>query len=110
MDVPSRMENPITITIPHRLSRGEAKARVQESVDRLKQQFGGAGFGHLAHQWVNDRLDMHARALGQVVTGRIHVNDHDVKIEVDLPGILGAFANKIAARLRHEGTLLLEKK
>jgi hypothetical protein len=27
------MANPITITIPHKLSRGEARARVQESVD-----------------------------------------------------------------------------
>jgi len=104
------MANPITITIPHKLSRGEAKARVQESVDRFKQQLGSAGLGQVTHQWANDRLDMHARALGQAVTGRIDVNDHDLKIEVDLPGILGAFADKIAGRLRREGTLLLEKK
>jgi len=104
------MANPITITIPHKLSRGEAKARVQESVDRFKQQLGSAGLGQVTHQWANDRLDMHARALGQAVTGRIDVNDHDLKIEVDLPGILSAFADKIAGRLRREGTLLLEKK
>ena len=104
------MASPITITIPHKLSRGEARARVQESVDRFKQQLGAAGLGQVTHQWAQDRLDMHARALGQAVTGRIHVNDHDLKIEVDLPGILGAFAGKIAARLRREGALLIEKK
>lgn len=34
----------------------------------------------------------------------------DVKIEVDLPGLLGAFADKIAGKLKREGALLLEKK
>ena len=104
------MANPITITIPHRLSRGEAKVRIQESVGRFKQQLTSAGLGSVTHDWMGDRLDMQARALGQAVTGRIHVNDHDLRIEVDLPGILGAFADKIAGRLRREGMLLLEKK
>jgi hypothetical protein len=104
------MANPITITIPHKLSRGEARARVQESLERFKQQLGSAGLGHVTHQWTHDRLDMHARALGQAVTGRTHVNEQDFKIEGDLPGILGAFADKVAGRLRREATLLLEKK
>lgn len=104
------MANPITVTIPHKLSRGEAKARVQESVDRFKQQLGSAGLGQVTHQWAQDRLDLHARALGQAVTGSVHVNDHDLKIEIDVPGILGAFADKIAGRLRQAGALLLERK
>ena len=104
------MANPITITIPHKLSRHEARTRVQDSVDRFKQQLTSAGLGQVTHQWADDQLNLHASALGQAVTGRIHVNDSDLKIEVDLPGILGAFADKLAGRLRREGTLLLEKK
>jgi hypothetical protein len=104
------MANPIIITVPHKLSRGEAKARVQESVEHFKQQLVGVGMAQVTHVWTHNRLDLHARAMGQAVTGHILVNDHDLRIEIELPGILGAFAGKIAGRLHHAGTLLLEKK
>lgn len=104
------MADPITITIPHKLSRLEARARVEDRVGNFKQQLMSAGMGQVTHQWHGDSLNLNARALGQAMNGRIHVNEHDLKIEIELPGLLGTFADKIAGRLKREGALLLEKK
>jgi len=105
------MSTPITIILPHKLGRAEARARVEASLGRFRDQMGKAGMGKIQHAWAeNDRLGFHAQALGQSITGRIDVRDSDIKIEVDLPGILGAFADKIAGKLKKEGALLLEKK
>lgn len=104
------MPTPITLIIPHKLGRAEARARVEASLGRFKEQMSQAGMGKIQHAWTQDQLGFHASAFGQAITGRIDVRDSDLKIEVDLPGILGAFADKIAGKLKKEGTLLLEKK
>jgi hypothetical protein len=104
------MATPITITIPHKLTRAEATTRVTESVERFKQQMGSVGLGQMRHAWAGDRLSFHAQALGQTITGRVDVNDHDLKIEVDLPALLAGFADKLRGKLQREGPKLLEKK
>ena len=104
------MSTPITIAIPHKLGRAEARSRVEESIGRFKDQMGKAGMGKIQHAWAEDKLGFHAQAFGQNITGRIDVCDNDLKIELDLPAFLAAFADKIAGRLKKEGTLLLEKK
>ncbi|MGD9981465.1 MAG: polyhydroxyalkanoic acid system family protein [Hyphomonadaceae bacterium] len=104
------MSTPVTITISHKLGRAEARSRVEASLGRFKEQMGRAGMGKIQHAWTQDQLGFHAQAFGQGITGRIDVRDSDIKIEIDLPGILGAFADKIAGKLKKEGALLLEKK
>lgn len=104
------MSTPVTITIPHKLGRAEARSRVEASVGRFKDQMSKAGMGKIQHAWSEDELGFQAQAFGQAITGRIDVRDSDVRIEVDLPSFLAAFADKIAGKLKKEGTLLLEKK
>lgn len=104
------MSRPVTVTIPHRLGRAEARARVEASLGRFKNEMGRAGLGEIQHAWTEDRLGFHARALGQTITGRIDVRDSDLQIEVELPALLAGFADKIAGKLRKEGALLIEKK
>ena len=104
------MATPITITIPHKLSRAEATARVNASVDGFKQQMAKVGLGHMRHDWAGDRFSFHAQALGQAITGRIDVSENELRIEVDLPALLAGFAEKIRGRLRREGPKLLEKR
>jgi hypothetical protein len=48
--------------------------------------------------------------LGQTASGTIDVAQDHVRLEVTLPGLLAAFAEKIAPAIRKEGTLMLEKK
>ncbi|MGQ0531990.1 MAG: polyhydroxyalkanoic acid system family protein [Caulobacteraceae bacterium] len=104
------MSTPITLIIPHKLGRAEARSRVEASLGRFKDQMSQVGMGKIQHAWTEDRLGFHAQAFGQTITGRIDVRDSDLKIEVDLPAFLAAFADRIAGKLKKEGTLLLEKK
>lgn len=103
------MGTPIVITIPHALGRAEARRRLEEGFGRLQAQL-GQGLGKIERSWQDDRLSFSARALGQTITGRLDVQDEAVRMEVDLPGFLGAIAERIKGRLRKEGQLLLEKK
>lgn len=108
------MAQPITVTIPHKLGKAEAKARIAGGFDQIKDQLGvQAGIMSLtrfSQLWDGDRLSFTAQALGQTVSGRLDVHENDVRIEIDLPAILAGVADKIAGRLRKQGQLLLEKK
>jgi hypothetical protein len=104
------MSRPITISIPHNLGRAEARDRIAKGFGQLEAQMAAASVSNVRQAWAGDRLNFTAQALGQTFNGGIDVGDQDVKIEVTLPGLLGMFANKIAGKLKQQGTLLLEKK
>ena len=108
------MAQPITVTIPHKLGKAEAKTRIAGGFDQIKGQL-GAQSGMMAltrfsQLWDGDRLSFTAQALGQTIAGRIDVHESDVRIEIDLPALLAGVADKIAGKLRKQGQLLLEKK
>ncbi|MBI1185907.1 MAG: polyhydroxyalkanoic acid system protein [Alphaproteobacteria bacterium] len=104
------MAQPITITIPHRLGRIEARARIGEGFARMQSQFAGQSFANVQQAWAGDQLNFSAQALGQAFSGRIEVRESDVRVELDLPAFLAAMADKIAGRVRAEGVKLLDKK
>lgn len=104
------MARPVTVTIPHKLSKAEARSRVEGSVDQFKAQMAAGGLAQMTHDWAGDRLNFHARMLGQAITGRVDVREDDLRIEVDLPAFLVGLADKIAGKLKKQGRLLLEKK
>ena len=104
------MAQPITITVPHRLGKAEARARIAAGFERLSGQIAGAHLAQFQQAWAGDRLSFQAQALGQSFAGRIDVGETDIRIEVDLPGFLAALADKISGKLRNEARLLLEKK
>ncbi len=104
------MAAPITVAIPHKLGKAEARARLADGFAQLTQQFSGAPLTRFQQAWTGDRLNFSAQALGQTFTGRIDVSESDIRIEVDLPAFLAGVADKIAGRLRQQGALLLEKK
>jgi len=103
------MGRPVTVTIPHQLGRDEARRRVEASLDQFKSQLGAVGLGAIQHAWMQDSLGFNARALGQIITGKIDVTDTDLHIEVLLPGLLGGLADKVASQLRQQGRVLIEK-
>ena len=99
------MTKPLVVTIPHELGRAEARRRIDEGVGRLMAQIGAVG--DLTRTWDGDTLRFALRAIGQTVSGNIYIEDRDVRVEIQLPGIFGMIANKIRGRLRQEGQLLL---
>jgi Putative polyhydroxyalkanoic acid system protein (PHA_gran_rgn) len=103
------MPDPLVISIPHRLGKGEARRRLQEGLGGA-----GASFSHLfsiqEQVWTGDRLQFRVSALAQSVKGTIDVADDYVRIEVFLPWLLAKLAETLQPLIRKEGTLLLEKK
>src|SRR5436190_17907238 len=99
------MSKPIVVNIPHDLGRAEARRRIDEGVTRLTGQIGAVG--EVRRSWKGDTLAFSLQAIGQTVSGTIAVEDREVRLEVDLPGIFAMVAGKLKGRLREEGQVLL---
>ncbi|HEV2294938.1 MAG TPA: polyhydroxyalkanoic acid system family protein [Tepidisphaeraceae bacterium] len=99
----------INITIPHRLSRDEARTRIQNTLAGLKTQH-AARLAQVDERWTGDHMDFRLAVMGQAVTGRVDVRESVVDLAIDLPWILAMFAEKVRGEVQREGTKLLEKK
>lgn len=106
------MAQPVTVSVPHQLGRAEARRRIEEGFGKMQQQMSGGMGAMLAWQqrWDGDRLNFEAGGLGQKLTGRLDVADDAVRIEIDLPEILAALAERIAGKLKDTGRKLLERR
>lgn len=100
----------ITITIPHDLGRAGARARIQGGFGQLRQQFAAAGVKDFEESWAGDTLNFSARGMGQKIAGRMDVRDKDVLIDIELPWLLGALAEKIKGGVEKQGRIMLEHK
>ncbi len=100
------MSKPVIVDIPHNLGRAQARQRLQEGFSRIGDQMGGQVVG-FKERWEGDRLHFQASALGQNVSGRVDVEEANVRVEIDLPWILAALAEQFRGRIQKEGTLLL---
>lgn len=103
------MSKPLFVSIPHRLGRDEAKRRLQSGLANARTHFGHL-FTVQEETWNNNNLAFRLTALGQVMSGTIDVLDDSVNLQVTLPWLLAAIAEKIQPLIRKEGTLMLEKK
>jgi putative polyhydroxyalkanoate system protein len=97
----------LTVSIPHKLPRAEARRRIQEQVAQLQAHPGGT-LSRLEHRWTGDTLDFTAVALGQTVTGQVFVEDQAVRLEVVLPWMLAMLANLAKPKIEQKGRELLE--
>ena len=91
----------IDVSIPHRLGRAEAKARLQRR-RRLRSQFGGQA-ANVQETWRDDHADFRFSAMGQAITGRLDVHDDVIKLSVDVPWIFAMIADKIRGRSSRRG-------
>ena len=102
------MPKPLVMTISHELGKEEAKRRLQNGVGQMRAQL--APFTtSLDHQWVEDRLSFYMVALGQRIAGHIDVLEEAVRVELQLPGMLGWLGEKIGRRIQRQASLMLEK-
>ena len=100
------MQQPIDVAIPHKLGRDEARRRIGGNLDKLQNHIPGGAT--VTSSWVGDRLDLGITALGTTLDANITVEDSEVRVHIDLPGMLGLFAAPIAAALKAKGPELLE--
>ena len=103
------MAKPVTVTITHELGREAARQRIDGGIDRMMGSLAG-GMLAFDKNWAGDRMAFDAKALGQHVTGHVDVADDQVTIKVKLPLLLAGMAEKLAGKIKNDGTLLLEKK
>ena len=96
----------MTASIPHQLTREEAKRRIQQHIDTLRQHH-GLIISTLLATWHADRLDFTAGAMGQTISGHASVDDHMVHLTVSLPGLLGMLATTIKQSVEQQGRQLL---
>jgi hypothetical protein len=102
------MTTPIKVDLPHRLGAQEAKRRLQSGIGTLKDHIPGGA--EVQSSWQDDRMNLSVRAMGQDVHARLDVEESKVRLEVQLPPMLGFLAKPIEALLRRQGSELLEDK
>jgi putative polyhydroxyalkanoate system protein len=76
----------------------------------IKPQLAGLAAA-IEEEWQGDEMKFRMVMMKQEVSGRIHVMDQSVRVEVDLPWILAAIAEKVRGQIEKKGAqILLEKK
>jgi len=103
------MATPITVRIPHQLGRAEARRRIEGGFSRITHLLPGSS-GTSSERWDGDRLTFSVATLGQTIAGVVDVLDHEVALEIELPGVFGMLAGGLKDRLQKVGRLLLTKK
>ena len=93
------MSRSITMTFPHELGVAEAKKRIDERFELLKREYVDK-VGRADIAWVGDIAHLRVSALGQNATAEIDVKAADIRVEVHLPWLLAAMANKVERLLQ----------
>jgi hypothetical protein len=104
------MGRPISVVIPHKLGKNEARRRIQEGFILIQRNM-TAGWGAMIsvdERWEGDRLHFGAGGLGQKINGRLDVLAESVQIEIEVPELLVAIANRILATVKAGTQKLLD--
>lgn len=106
------MARPLRVNIPHSLGKDVARQRLQGGFANARQEMNGAMFGMFSfnERWEADRLHFECGTFGQKVTGRLDVLADAVAIEIDLPELLAALAERVSTLVTRQTKKLLESK
>jgi hypothetical protein len=99
----------LKVSVPHQLSRAEAKRRIDEGLEQLLRR-SGALLGPVESQWREDILSFEMRPMGTTISGEVTVEDRVVYVEVALPWMLAALAGSVRQGIEKQGRLLLERR
>ena len=99
---------PLTIVIPHQLSKAEARQRIEAHFTELLGQY-SSSLDHIEHRWTGDTLDFQAGVMGMTISGKRQIEDQDVRIEIVLPWVLATMSRTLSQTIEQEGRKLLEK-
>ena len=96
----------ITASIPHQLTRAEAKQRVQDQIAIVRQRHGNL-ITNVQETWTDDTLQFSVAAAGQSIAGHLTFDDQMLHLTVALPWLLSLLAGTIKHRIESEGRQLL---
>ncbi len=100
------MAETVTVKVPNKHTKMEAKTRIVDGFDKVTDQLGGKA--QVSQQWDGDTLTFTAGAMGQNVDGNLTVFDDHVLINVNLPWLLAKLAGPISEKLAKDTQLLLK--
>lgn len=101
------MGQPIDVDLPHKLGKEAAKKRIGDNIHKLHEQLPGGG--KVSSHWQGDTMILDVAAMGDTIRAELTVLEDKVHCHFDLPGLLGMFAQPIAAMLKAKGgEILLE--
>lgn len=100
------MAEPIALDIPHQLGKAAVRARLDGGIGKIGSVVPGGG--NVTHDWSGDTMNFTVSAMGQTMRCRATVSDDNVHAVVDLPPLLGLFADKIRSALGRELPKLLK--
>ena len=99
----------MTVSVPHNLPPAEVKRRLRDAITEARTKHGDL-LKDTRETWTSEnRMDFHARALGQTISGSIQIEPTLVQISVDLPMLLAMFASKVQPQIEAEAQKLLKK-
>ena len=101
------MSKPVVVTISHSLGREEAANRLRGRIGTVRQILDQYRIAVVKDEWNGDRMSFGVSALGQNVQGAVDVHEDHVRIEVQLPWILAAFAERVKTIVEKRAPLLL---
>ncbi len=99
---------PVVITIPHQLSKADARQRIESHLTELLGQY-GSNLDHLDHHWNGDTLDFQGGIMGMSISGKLQVEEQSVRVELILPWVLATMARTLTQTIEQEGRKLLGK-
>lgn len=100
------MSERVTIKLPNKHTKLEARNRIDAGLEKVAAQFKGKAT--IDHAWNGDTLVCKTRTLGQTVTGEATVFDDHVVINIDLPWLLARMAGPITEKVQQRAQLLLK--
>lgn len=107
----ARMNKTVSLDLPHSLGREEAKRRLNARIGELTNHIPG-GAADVRTSWPSeDRMNLFVAAMGQSVTTLLDVEEKVIRVQMQLPPMLGFMAGAIEKAVRKRGAaVLLEDK
>ena len=95
----------LSVSIPHQLTRLEARQRVESLVREFQQEHGG--LGQVVTRWEADTMHFTVSVAGMSSSGQAFVEDQAVRLEIPLPWPLAMLSGSIKQQIEQQGRKLL---
>ena len=96
----------LEMSIPHQLSREEAKRRIQDLLPKMKADY-GEQIRDLKEEWEGDTGKFSFTVMGFAVSGTLTVNDNSVDLDGNLPFAAAFFKGKIKSVIENKAQEIL---
>jgi hypothetical protein len=84
----------MTIQVEHRLGKQEAKHRIEQLIEHLRQEY-KSELQDLVVDWTDDTAHVRLQARGYSTAGNLEIKDRVVDLDFYMPFLLQVFGKKI---------------